>query len=263
MSTLTDALRRHSPPVLAVLGFIVAWQVVVTVLDVPTWLLPSPATIWRTFLKNAHMLGRHVLATGSGAVGGLLIGAIAGIALAIVMARSRLIERILMPLLVIDQSIPKMALAPIFVIWFGAGMMSRIFIAMIISFFPMIVNTVRGMRSIDPRLADLMETLSAGHWSTMTKVRLPNAVPYIFSGLKVAVPLAIIGAVVAEFMQADSGLGYIVLIAVGNIDTPLVFVAVLLMAALSLALFSLVSLAEALILRRRFAYLALADEPRA
>jgi NitT/TauT family transport system permease protein len=260
MSTLTEALRRHSPPALAILGFIAVWQVSVVLLDVPTWLLPSPVTIWKTFLQNAHMLGRHVLATGTGAVGGLVIGAIGGVALAIVMAHSRLLERILMPLLVIDQSIPKMALAPIFVIWFGAGMMSRILIAMIISFFPMIVNTVRGMRSVDPRIASLMETLSASHWSTLTKVRLPNAVPYIFSGLKVAVPLAIIGAVVAEFMQADSGLGYVVLIVVGNIDTPLVFVAVLLMAALSLGLFTLVSIVETLILRRRFAYLALADE---
>ena len=259
MSALSDALRRLSPPALAVAGFIAVWQIAVVLLEVPTWLLPSPLKIWRTFLENTHMLGRHVLATGSGAVGGLVIGSLAGVALAIVMAHSRMLERILMPLLVIDQSIPKMALAPIFVIWFGAGMTSRIFIAMIISFFPMIVNTVRGMRSVDPRIADLMDTLSAGHWGILIKVRLPNAVPYIFSGLKVAVPLAIIGAVVAEFMQADSGLGYVVLIAVGNIDTPLVFVAVLLMAALSLALFGLTSIVEALVLGRRFAYLALVD----
>ena len=105
-----------------------------------------------------------------------------------------------------------------------------------------------------------METLSARRWHVLTKVRMPNAVPYVFVGLKVAVPLAIIGAVVAEFMQADLGLGYVVLIAVGNVNTPLVFVAVVLMAALSLGLFALVSITETLILRRRFAYLALADE---
>jgi NitT/TauT family transport system permease protein len=260
MSTLIEAVRRNSPPTLAVLGFIGVWQLLVTLLDVPTWLLPSPVTIWKTFVKDAHMLGRHILATGTGAVGGLVIGSLGGIALAIVMVHSRLLERIVMPLLVIDQSVPKMALAPIFVIWFGAGMTSRIFIAILISFFPMIVNTVRGMRSVDPRINNLMETLSAGHWHMLIKVRLPNAVPYIFSALKVTIPLAIIGAVVAEFMQADSGLGYVVLIAVGNVNTSLVFVAVLLMAALSLGLFALASVAESLILRRRFSYLALEDE---
>jgi len=260
MTAVLEAARRGSIPVLTILGFIGIWQLLVMLLDVPSWLLPSPVTIWTVFLKDASMLGRHIVATGVGAVGGLAIGALGGVALAVLMVRSRLLERILMPLLVIDQSIPKMALAPIFVIWFGAGMMSRIVIAMVISFFPMIVNTVRGMKSVDPRVNQLMETLSAKHWHVLTKVRLPNAVPYIFSGLKVAVPLAIIGAVVAEFMQADSGLGYVVLIAVGNVNTPLVFVAVLLMAALSLGMFALVSIVEAIILRRRFAYLALADE---
>jgi NitT/TauT family transport system permease protein len=260
MNSILDAVHRNSIPVLTILGFLGTWQLLVMLFNVSTWLLPSPVTIWAVFLKDASMLGRHIVATGAGAVGGLIIGSLGGIALAILMVQSRLLERILMPLLVIDQSIPKLALAPIFVIWFGAGMASRIFIAIVISFFPMIVNAVRGMKSIDIRINQLMETLSATRWSILIKVRMPNAVPYIFVGLKVAVPLAIIGAVVAEFMQADSGLGYVVLIAVGNANTPLVFVAVLLMAALSLGLFALVSIIEAFILRRRFAYLALADE---
>lgn len=260
MKTFLEAFRRNSPSILTIIGFVGVWQLIVTLLDVPTWLLPSPVAIWGTFMRDSGMLSKHVVATGSGAVGGLVIGALGGIFLAVLMVHSRLLERILMPLLVIDQSIPKMALAPIFVIWFGAGMMSRIFIAMVISFFPMIVNTVRGMKTVDPRINNLMDTLSASHWHMLVKVRMPNAVPYIFSGLKVAVPLAIIGAVVAEFMQADSGLGYVVLIAVGNVDTPLVFVAVLLMASLSLGLFALISIVEGLILSRRFGHLALVEE---
>ena len=205
MTGILGAAGRNSIPVLTILAFLGLWQILVVVFEVPSWLLPSPLTIWTTFLKHASMLGRHVVATGTGAVGGLIIGAVGGIALAVLMVQSRLLERILMPLLVIDQSIPKMALAPIFVIWFGAGMMSRIVIATVISFFPMIVNTVRGMKSVDPRVNQLMETLSARRWHVLTKVRMPNAVPYVFMGLKVAVPLAIIGAVVAEFMQADFG----------------------------------------------------------
>jgi NitT/TauT family transport system permease protein len=254
-----EALRRSNASILAVVGFIVVWQLLVTWLHVPTWLLPAPSVIWAEFLKQAHLLGRHVLATGTGAIGGLAIGALSGVLLAILMVHSRLLERILMPLLVVDQSIPKMALAPIFVIWFGTGMLTRVVIAMVISFFPLVINTIRGMTTVDPRVHDLMSTISASRWHVLTKVRMPNAVPYIFSALKVAVPLSIIGAVVAEFMQADSGLGYLVLVAVGNVNTPMVFVAVLLMALLSLGLFSAISIIEWMLMRARFSYLATPD----
>jgi NitT/TauT family transport system permease protein len=226
---------------------------------VPTWLLPAPSAICAEFLKQAHLLGRHVVATGVGAIGGLAIGSLGGIVLATLMVHSRILERVLMPLLVIDQSVPKLALAPIFVIWFGTGMMTRVVIAMVISFFPLVVNTVRGMSTVDPRMHDLMSTISASRWHVLTKIRMPNAVPYIFSGLKVAVPLSIIGAVVAEFMQADSGLGYLVLVAVGNVDTPMVFVAVLLMALMSLGLFTVISIIEWMLMSARFGYLAMSE----
>jgi NitT/TauT family transport system permease protein len=139
-------------------------------------------------------------------------------------------------------------------------MMTRIVIAAVISFFPIIINAIRGMTTADRRINDLMTTLSASRGDILTKVQLPNAVPYIFAGLKVAVPLSIIGAVVAEFMQSDSGLGYVVLLAVGNADTPMVFVAVLLMALLSLGLFTVVSIGEWLLLRGRFNYLTTETE---
>jgi NitT/TauT family transport system permease protein len=255
-----DTLKRCATPVLSVAGLVVLWQALVMLFHVPTWLLPAPTAIWTEFIKQAHLLGRHVAATGVGAIGGLAIGALCGVLLAIVMVHSRMVERVLMPLLVVDQSIPKLALAPIFVIWFGAGMMTRVFIAVVISFFPMVVNSSRGMTTVDPRINDLMSTISASRWAVLTKVRLPNAVPYIFAGLKVAVPLSIIGAVVAEFMQADSGLGYVVLVAVGNVNTPMVFVAVLLMALMSLGLFTMISIAEWLLMRARFSYLVTAND---
>lgn len=255
-----EALRRSAVSIAAVIGFLVAWQALVMLFQVPTWLLPAPSVIWTEFVKQAHLLGRHIFATGIGAVGGLVIGSISGLVLAILMVHSRLLARILMPLLVIDQSVPKMALAPIFVIWFGTGTMTRVVIAMVISFFPMVVNAIRGMTTVDRRVNDLMTTISASRWHLLTKVQLPNAVPYIFSGLKVAVPLSIIGAVVAEFMQSDSGLGYVVLVAVGNANTPMVFVAVMLMALLSLSLFATISMIEWLVMKRRFSYLAMESE---
>jgi NitT/TauT family transport system permease protein len=255
-----EVLRRSSASIGAVIGFVVLWQVAVMLFQVPTWLLPAPSAIWVEFMKQAHLLGRHIWATGVGAVGGLIIGSLSGLMLAIFMVHSRLLAKILMPLLVIDQSIPKLALAPIFVIWFGTGTMTRIVIAMVISFFPMVVNSIRGMTAVDRRVNDLMTTISASRWHLLTKVQLPNAVPYVFSGLKVAVPLSIIGAVVAEFMQSDSGLGYVVLVAVGNVNTPMVFVAVMLMALLSLSLFAVITLIEWLVMKRRFSYLAAESE---
>ena len=260
MTDILEGLRRSSGSVAAVVGFVLVWQALVTMFEVPTWLLPAPSAIWAEFMKQAHLLGKHVITTGTGAVAGLAIGAISALMLAILMVHSRILQRILMPLLVIDQSVPKLALAPIFVIWFGTGMMTRVVIAVVISFFPIVINSIRGMTTVDRRVNDLMTTLSASRWDLLTKVQLPNAVPYIFAGLKVAVPLSIIGAVVAEFMQSDSGLGYVVLIAVGNVNTPMVFVSVLVMALLSLGLFAAISLAEWLVMRGRFSYLAIEVE---
>jgi NitT/TauT family transport system permease protein len=260
MTSVVEGLRRAAPSIASVVGFVVLWEVLTRALHVPSWLLPAPSVIWNDFLKQAPLLGKHVVATGSGAVGGLVVGAVSAMVLAILMVHSRVLQRILMPLLVVDQSVPKLALAPIFVIWFGTGMMTRIVIAAVISFFPIIINAIRGMTTADRRINDLMTTLSASRGDILTKVQLPNAVPYIFAGLKVAVPLSIIGAVVAEFMQSDSGLGYVVLLAVGNADTPMVFVAVLLMALLSLGLFTVVSIGEWLLLRGRFNYLTTETE---
>lgn len=253
--SIPRALRENMSPVITIIGFIAVWQILVVLFNTPQWLLPSPYRVWLSFLQNSHVLGKHVIATGTGAVSGLLIGSAVAITLAIIMVHSRLLERVIMPLLLIDQSIPKLALAPIFVIWFGTGMTSRIVIAIVISFFPMVVNTARGLTTIDARLKALMHTLAAGKWQVLTKIRLPNAVPYIFAGLKVSIPLSIIGAVVAEFVQADSGLGFLILIAVSQVDTPLIFVAVVVLAALSLSMFALVSIVEALMLRQRFGYL--------
>lgn len=260
MTDILEALRRSLASIAAVVGLVVLWQLMAMAFNVPNWLLPAPTAIWAEFLKQAHLLGRHAVTTGTGAVSGLAIGTVSALILAILMVQSRVLQRILMPLLVIDQSVPKLALAPIFVIWFGTGMMTRVVIAVVISFFPIIINAIRGMTTVDRRVNDLMTTLSASRWDLLTKIQLPNAVPYIFAGLKVAVPLSVIGAVVAEFMQSDSGLGYIVLVAVGNVNTPLVFVSVLVMALLSLGLFAAVSLGEWLVMRSRFNYLTIEVE---
>ena len=135
---ILEALRRSLASIAAVVGLVVLWQLMTMAFNVPNWLLPAPTAIWAEFLKQAHLLGRHAVTTGTGAVSGLAIGTASALILAILMVQSRVLQRILMPLLVIDQSVPKLALAPIFVIWFGTGMMTRVVIAVVISFFPII-----------------------------------------------------------------------------------------------------------------------------
>ena len=168
------------------------------------------------------------------------------------MHQSRIAERVLMPLLLIDQSTPKIAVAPLVVIWFGAGAASRIAIAVFVSFFPMIIGTLRGLRSVDRRLPRLMHTLSASRAQRLLKVHLPAALPDIFAALKIAAPLAVTGAIVAEFVQANSGIGYMIMLAMTDFNTPLIFVAVVAAALICLLLYALTTILPQLLAGRRF-----------
>jgi NitT/TauT family transport system permease protein len=214
-------------------------------------LLPAPSEIWQTYKSNPNYYTPHIFATGMSALGGILIGSIVGVGLAIAMVRYRWLERLLMPLIVIDQSVPKIAVAPLLIIWFGAGMASRIGIAVVIAFFPVIIGTLYGLRAIDRRLGRLMHTLSATWWNMLLKVRLPSAVPHIFSAIRIAVPLAITGAVVAEYVQANSGLGFVIMLSVTEYKTQQVFVCVALLSITCLALYGLVLVLERVLLGRR------------
>ncbi|MBI3076252.1 MAG: ABC transporter permease [Deltaproteobacteria bacterium] len=200
-------------PVLGVAGALLVWEVGVRLLQIPTFILPSPSLTLEVLVRSLPRLQRHIGATLLEAVGGFLVGALIAVALSIAMVHWRLLERVLFPLLVIEQTMPKLAVAPLFIIWFGYGITPKIFIAILISFFPIIVSTSRGLLAVDPRMLALMHTLSASRWQVFAKIRFPNAIPHMFTGFRVAVPLSVIGAVVAEFVQADRGLGYMILVA--------------------------------------------------
>jgi len=244
MSAIPDWVRQGSTSLLTVVGFLGVWQLLVTVLAVPTWLLPAPSAIWVEFMKNSHVLWKHIVATGSGAIGGLVIGSLGGILLAIVMVQSRLLERILMPLLVIDQSIPKMALAPIFVIWFGFGITPKLIVIALICFFPVVVNTLDGLEGVDRDQVKMMRTLGASRLDLLRRLELPSALPFLFSGAKVAVAVAVIGAVFGELVGSDAGLGHAIQVGTAELETARVFAAVLLLSLMAIALFGLVALVE-------------------
>lgn len=232
--------------------FLFIWEAFVRYYKVPAWLLPAPTEVWDTYINNYNFYTPHILATGISALGGIVIGTIVGVSLAIAMSRFRWLEKVLMPLIVIDQSIPKIAVAPLLIIWFGAGMASRIGVAVIIAFFPVIISTLYGLRSVDRRLGRLMHTLSASWMNMLLKVQLPNAVPHIFAAIRIAVPLAVTGAVVAEYVQANSGLGFVIMLSLTEYKSQQVFVCVCLLGLICLLLYGLVMSSERLVLGKRY-----------
>jgi NitT/TauT family transport system permease protein len=254
MNTLLRSTREPLETLAVLIGLIAIWEVTVWAFKLPRWLLPAPSEIWTAFTSNLMLIRKHLIETATGVVFGLLTGIAVGVLLAVTMANFKFVERFLFPLLLVDQSVPKVALAPLFIIWFGSGMTSRIIMVVVVAFLPVVISTLTGLASIDPRIRDLMRTLSVGRTGLLLKVQLPNAVPYIFSGIKIATPLAIIGAVVAEFLQSDTGLGYLIVSAVSQYDTPLIFVAIVLMSLLSLIIYAIVRAVEAVALKRRYSY---------
>ena len=235
---------------IALLGL---WQLIVVLGDYPAFLLPTPGLVWRRFLvvlADGTLL-RHTWVTLGEVFGGLALGLTVALVLGYALAKSRLLERMLSPYLVASQAIPIVALAPLLVIWFGAGSLSKVLVCALTLFFPVLVNTVVGVRSVDRELRDLMRSLQATRWQVLRYLELPAALPVLFGGLKVGVTLSVIGAVVGEFVGADRGLGFLVNLARGLFDTPLMFVALFTLMVIALALYGCVSAVESLVLRWR------------
>mgnify|MGYP003740033481 FL=1 len=222
------------------------WQAVVAVWRPPAFILPGPMEVglrfWRA-LTDGSLL-RHTWVTLQEVLLGLLLGVSLATLLGYIIAKSRFFEQLLAPYLVASQAIPIVALAPLLVIWFGPGMFSKILICALIVFFPVLVNTVVGLRAVPEHLRDLMKSLQASRWQVLHHLEIPAALPVFLGGLRVGATLSVIGAVVGEFVGSDRGLGFLVNIGRGQYDTALVFVAILTLVALALALYGLVVLIE-------------------
>lgn len=238
---------------LALVGGLLVWDAAVRWGHLPGFLLPAPSAVWTRFLAALAdgSLARDTWATISEVLGGLALGLAVALCLGYLLAKSRAAERFLSPYIVASQSIPIVAIAPLLVIWFGPGRLSKILIAALIVFFPVLVNTVVGVRSVPDDLRELMRSLRASRWQMFGMLEVPAALPVVFGGLKVGATLSVIGAVVGEFVGADQGLGFMVNIGRGLYDTPLVFVAVFVLIAMALALYGLVAGIEHRLLRWR------------
>ncbi len=227
----------------ALLMGLLGWEVLSRLTDFPTFILPAPATVWSRFLVLAEdgSLIRHLAATISEVAGGLAIGLTLAIGLGYALAKSRLVERFLAPYIVASQSIPVVAIAPLLVIWFGPGRLSKVLIAALIIFFPVLVNIVVGVRSVPRELYDLMRSLRATPWQIFSKLEVPAALPVLLGGLKVGATLSVIGAIVGEFVGAEEGIGFLINLGRGLYDTPLVFAGIIMLMVLALSLYGLVA----------------------
>lgn len=229
-------------PVTLVLTF-VGWEVISRVSGLPAFILPSPGAVADRFLRSLadRSLQRHTWATLLEVLGGLTLGLSIATFLGYALAKSRTIERLLAPYIVASQAVPVVAIAPLLVIWFGPGKISKVLISALIVFFPVLVNTVVGVRSVPEDLRDLMRSLHATRWQIFTKLEVPAAMPVLLGGLKIGATLSVIGAVVGEFVNADEGLGFLINLGDGLYDTALVFVAVFTLVIMALSLYGLVT----------------------
>ena len=250
MKDLGNWIKKIGFLTISVLVGLILWQSFTRYSNIPSFIFPSPGEVWEKFLvviKNGSLV-YHTFVTLQEVVLGLLLGLSTAIVTGYFLAKSPLVERVLSPYIVASQSIPIVAIAPLLVIWLGPGILSKILTSALIVFFPVLVNTIVGLRSVPEELYDLMKSLQASALQRITKLEIPAAMPVFLGGLRIGATLAVIGAVVGEFVGADKGLGFLVSVGRGLYDTAMVFVAVFTLVLLALGLYGSVVFLESRLL---------------
>jgi ABC-type nitrate/sulfonate/bicarbonate transport system permease component len=230
--------------VLTALGVLLVWEVATRVLEVPAWMLPGPVQIAREAVAVAPTLGEDVVATVTLTVQGGAIGVALGLLLAAALHLVEPLRAAVYPLLIVSQNVPTIALAPLLVIWFGFGLTPKLVVIVLVCFFPVAIAAMDGLRGADRVVLDYLRMSGASRWQTFTKVEVPSALPSVFSGLKIAATYAVMGAVVAEWVGSDRGLGHYMLLQKSAFRADRVFVAIVAIVVLSLALFALIAALE-------------------
>jgi NitT/TauT family transport system permease protein len=225
------------------------WQLATKLFDIPTYLLPAPSLVVDELVEKPELYLEALRVTAIESVSGFLIAALAGFLFGILIARSPLTEELLYPYLNMIRVTPIVAIAPLLTIWLGHGMAPNVVVAAMIAFFPVVVGTVLGLKSVDPDLISLMRILNASELTELRKIRLPNSLPHLFSAFRVSAPMAVIGALVGEFVGGSSGLGYLLVTAQGQLNTSAVFLLVLISGLLGIVVFNVVILVERRVVR--------------
>jgi NitT/TauT family transport system permease protein len=242
-----NGMRRLATGVLSLLAFLAVWKLLTVVTGTPDYILPAPEVVAERAVRaiGAGILWEHTWATITEVVLGFALGAGTAIIVGVALGKSLVVERVLSPYIVAAQAVPILALAPLLDIWFGGGLPARVLVCALIVFFPIAIATMVGIRSTDPQLREMLRSLGASPAQETRRLEIPSALPVIFGGLRVGVTLAVIGAVVAEWVSASTGLGVLINIAdQGLFDTPLMFVALAALAILGLTFYSLVVMVE-------------------
>ncbi|MBI3079665.1 MAG: ABC transporter permease [Deltaproteobacteria bacterium] len=231
-------------PVGAIIGVLLLWQAATALLTIPPYILPSPLKILLRMGQRAGLLLGHTWVTTYEILLGYACSLVLGGAFAVLVVVSPTLDRALMPLFLLSQTVSKIAIAPLFVIWLGFGLPPKIAVSFLISFFPVFISTATGLKAVEADMLDLIRSMSPKPWHVFTKVRIPAALPFFFSGARIAMPFATIGAIVGEWIASDRGLGYYLLVAQGDLDTPLLFATILVISAVGAILYAAISKAE-------------------
>jgi putative hydroxymethylpyrimidine transport system permease protein len=242
----TRLVRDWLPPAALLALAIAGWELAARAGWVEDYLLPAPSEVAQALVDDRSLLLEDTWVTGQEVVLGFVLALVAGAAIAVALHLSPTARRAVYPLVVASQAVPVVVIAPILVIWFGFGMTPKLIVIALICFFPIVVNTLDGLRAVDPAQVKMLRTLGAGRWATLRRLELPSALPYFFSGAKVAVAVAVIGAVFGELVGSDAGLGHVIQVGMAQLLTARVFAAVAILSAMAIGLFALVSLIERL-----------------
>jgi NitT/TauT family transport system permease protein len=236
------AIARHLPSLGLFAVLLLAWQLAGPVFGIREYLLPGPVSVARAMLSRTIPWPSHLTITTLEIVGGFAVAGAAGVGLGVAVAWSPVAARALMPFLVFVNTLPKVAVAPLFLLWLGYGIVPNILIAALIGFFPVVINTAVGLTQVDEELLDLGRVFGAPTWKVFLKIRLPNALPYVLSALKITATAAVVGAVVGEFVASQAGLGMVIVNAQTNLNTPVAFAALVWISIVGLALYGAVGL---------------------
>jgi NitT/TauT family transport system permease protein len=231
-------------PIAVTIGLLAAWEVLVRALGIRSIILPPPSEIAEVMVTRHDLLLTHLWPSLYLTVLGFALSVFGGIFVAILITYSEIVRKGFYPVIVVSQVIPKISIAPLFIVWFGTGTMSSLLLAFLIAFFPMTINSAMGLQSVDEDIHKMARTFMGSRWQIFWKIRMPNALPYIFGGMKISVTLAIIGVIVSEFVASQEGIGYLIKLAGGLLDTPLMMAAITVLSISGLVLYWLIAEAE-------------------
>jgi NitT/TauT family transport system permease protein len=239
-----QAIETYLWPVIVTLGLLLAWEAAIPILGIRSIILPPPSEIIRVIVMRHDLLLTHLWPTLCLTLAGFGLSVAGGIAVAILVTYSSIIRKGFYPVIIVSQVVPKISIAPLFIVWFGTGTLSSLLLAFLVAFFPMTINSAMGFQSLDEDIHRMARAYMASPWQIFRKVQIPHALPFIFGGMKISVTLAIIGVIVSEFVASQEGIGYLIKLSGGLLDTPLMMAAITVLSISGLVLYWIIAEVE-------------------